>query len=236
MNSLLTQSLTSSLRSWPSAASPSDWMVFFQIDIRADHWPYCRQGRRCQERRGLPGANVTVKGTYYGGTTDIDGNVRIEKVNPGAYTIEVSLLGFKLVRFTDVKVEPGQTATIRAKLEETVLAIGQDVVVVGEKPLFDIRGDGEQEEYTARPIFRLCGAERPVGGRDAAGRCAGRQRNPHPRRTDARKRAYLLDGISVQDPMAGTGFGLQLSRRQSRRSRSSPGGYNAEYGQATSGS
>jgi hypothetical protein len=33
---------------------------------------------------GLPGANMTVKGTYYGGTSDFDGNVRIEKVNPGA--------------------------------------------------------------------------------------------------------------------------------------------------------
>ena len=82
---------------------------------------------------------MTVKGTYYGATSDIEGNFRIERVNPGTYTVEVSLLGYKLVQFTGVKVEAGQVTTLRAKLEETVLTLGQDIVVVGEKPLFDIQ-------------------------------------------------------------------------------------------------
>ena len=53
---------------------------------------------------GLPGANVTVKGTYYGGSSDVEGNVRIERVNPGVYVLEVSLLGYKTVQFTTVNV------------------------------------------------------------------------------------------------------------------------------------
>ncbi|MCK7521891.1 MAG: TonB-dependent receptor plug domain-containing protein [Ignavibacteriales bacterium] len=47
--------------------------------------------------------------------------------------------------------------------------------------------------------------------------------------------AYLLDGISVQDPMAGSGFGLQLSPASIQEVEVITGGYNAEYGQATSG-
>ncbi len=56
---------------------------------------------------GLPGANVTIKGSYYGATSDIDGNVKIEKVNRGTYTLEVSLLGYKVIQFTNFKIEPG---------------------------------------------------------------------------------------------------------------------------------
>src|SRR5436309_2442732 len=87
---------------------------------------------------GLPGANTVVKGTYYGGTSDIEGVVKIEKVNPGSYTLEVSLLGYKVVQFTSFNIEAGKTATFTAKMEETILSTGQDIVIVGEKPLFDI--------------------------------------------------------------------------------------------------
>ena len=47
--------------------------------------------------------------------------------------------------------------------------------------------------------------------------------------------AYLLDGVNIQDPLAGTGFGLQLSSNALSEMEVITGGYNAEYGQATSG-
>jgi outer membrane receptor protein involved in Fe transport len=183
---------------------------------------------------GLPGANLTVKGTYYGGTTDIDGNVRVERVNPGAYTVEVSLLGYKLVRFTDVKVEPGQTATIRAKLEETVLTIDQDVVIIGEKPLFDIqetasRSNVNQADIQASAVQNVQSVVAMQPGVVMA------DNEIHIRGGRTYENAYLLDGISVQDPMAGSGFGLQLSPSAIQEVEVITGGYNAEYGQATSG-
>ena len=47
--------------------------------------------------------------------------------------------------------------------------------------------------------------------------------------------AFLLDGVSIQDPLAGTGFGLQLSSNSIEEVDVITGGYNAEYGDATSG-
>jgi outer membrane receptor for ferrienterochelin and colicin len=47
--------------------------------------------------------------------------------------------------------------------------------------------------------------------------------------------AFLLDGVSVQDPIAGTGFGLQLSAASIEEVEVITGGFNAEFGQATSG-
>lgn len=183
---------------------------------------------------GLPGANVTVKGTYYGGTSDIDGNVRIERVNSGAYTVEVSLLGYKLVRFTDVKVEPGQTATVRAKLEETVLTLDQDIVIIGEKPLFDIqetasRRNINQADIEASAVQNVQSVVAMQPGVVMA------DNEIHIRGGRTYENAYLLDGISVQDPMAGSGFGLQLSPSAIQEVEVITGGYNAEYGQATSG-
>jgi outer membrane receptor protein involved in Fe transport len=208
---------------------------FFQRDVSAQ-----TTGRivgkvvDAKNGEGLPGANVTVKGTYYGGTSDIDGNVRIEKVNPGAYTVEVSLLGYRLVQFTNVKVEAGQTATIRAKLEETVLALGQDVVIIGEKPLFDIqetasRRNVNQADIQASAVQSVQSVVAMQPGVVMA------DNEIHIRGGRTYENAYLLDGISVQDPMAGSGFGLQLSPSAIQEVEVITGGYNAEYGQATSG-
>ena len=45
----------------------------------------------------------------------------------------------------------------------------------------------------------------------------------------------MLDGISVQDPLSGTGFGLNISANSIEEVEVITGGYSAEYGQATSG-
>ena len=183
---------------------------------------------------GLPGANVVVKGTYYGGVTNIDGEVKIEKVNPGSYTVEVSLLGYKVVQFTDVKVDEGQTATITAKMEETVLSLGQDIVIVGEKPMFDIEETSSkrsinQEDIQAAAVKNVQSIVALQSGVVMA------DNEIHIRGGRTHENAYLVDGISVQDPLAGTGFGLQLSPASIQEVEVITGGYNAEYGQATSG-
>jgi outer membrane receptor protein involved in Fe transport len=183
---------------------------------------------------GLPGANVTVKGTYYGASSDIEGNVKIENVNPGVYTLEVSLLGYKVIQFTGVRVEAGQTYTFRGRMEETVLAVGQEIVVVGEKPLFDIEetatrrnvGQADIQASAVQSVQGIVGLQTGVVMAD---------NEIHIRGGRTHENAYLLDGISVQDPLAGTGFGLQLSPASIQEVEVITGGYNAEYGQATSG-
>lgn len=183
---------------------------------------------------GLPGANVFIKGTYYGGATNFDGFVRIENVLPGVYTIEVSLLGYKVVQFTGVNVEPGKTTNLVAKMEETVLSLDQEVVIIGEKPLFDI------EETASRRNIRL--EDIQVAGLKSVQDIVALQpgvvfadNEIHIRGGRTHENAYLVDGVSVQDPLAGSGFGLQLSPASIQEMEVITGGYNAEYGQATSG-
>jgi len=183
---------------------------------------------------GLPNVTVLVKGTYYGAATDLDGKYHIVNVNPGEYTLTFSIIGYKTVEYTGVKVKAGEKTSINVKMEETVLSLGQEVVIIGEKPLFDI-----QETQSRRAVTREDIAISTVENvRDVVTQQVGvvqSDNEVHIRGGRSYENAYIVDGVSVQDPLAGTGFGLQLSANALQEVEVITGGFNAEYGQATSG-
>ena len=61
---------------------------------------------------GLTGVNVMVKGTYYGAASDADGYYNIPQINPGVYDIEASIIGYKVVLQTGIRLEPAQSITL----------------------------------------------------------------------------------------------------------------------------
>ncbi|HEV8538798.1 MAG TPA: TonB-dependent receptor, partial [Bacteroidota bacterium] len=185
-------------------------------------------------KEGLPGVNVAVKGTYYGAASDFDGNFVIRNINPGTYLVEVSLIGYKTVQFTSTKVSAGDTTMLDVKMEETVLSLGQEVLIIGDKPLFNLEETQSSRSISGEDIKTA--AVKSV--QDIVSLQAGVVQSDneiHIRGGRAYENAYLLDGVSVQDPLAGTGFGLQLSPAAIQEVEVITGGYNAEYGQATSG-
>ncbi|MCK9409092.1 MAG: TonB-dependent receptor, partial [Bacteroidetes bacterium] len=183
---------------------------------------------------GLPSVNVKIKGTYYGASSDFDGNYVIRNVNPGVYTVEFLVLGYKAVQHTGVKVKEDESVVINQKLEETVLTLDQEVVIIGEKPLF--RPD---ETSSLRSISAEDMEVSVVENiNDVVSQQVGvvqTDNEIHIRGGRTNESAFLLDGVSVQDPLAGTGFGLQLSAEAIEEVQVITGGYNAEFGQATSG-
>ncbi|MBM4175605.1 MAG: TonB-dependent receptor [Ignavibacteria bacterium] len=182
----------------------------------------------------LPAVNVIIKGTYYGAASDINGNYTIRNVNPGSYTIEVSLIGYKLVQFTGVKIAEGEKKVLNVKLEETVLTLDRDIVVVGEKPMLDVE-ETQSKKLISREDIEVALIENV---KDVVTQQAGvvySDNAIHIRGGRAYENAFLLDGVSIQDPLSGTGFGLQLSASSIEEVEVITGGYNAEYGQATSG-
>ena len=86
----------------------------------------------------LPGVNVMLKGTYMGAATDMAGRFFIRDISPGFYDIEVSMIGYKIQLRTGIKISPNQSQILKFSLEESVLAFGQEVVVVGKKPLLQV--------------------------------------------------------------------------------------------------
>ncbi len=60
----------------------------------------------------LPFANVLIKGTTKGTTSDFDGLYELANVEPGSYTIVFSFLGYQTVEITNVNVEANKVTTI----------------------------------------------------------------------------------------------------------------------------
>lgn len=72
-------------------------------------------------------ANILIKGTTTGTTSDFDGVYTIP-LDEGTYTITYSFLGYKTVEITDVIIKPGEVTTVDVSME--TLAEGLDEVVV----------------------------------------------------------------------------------------------------------
>ncbi|MBN1448723.1 MAG: TonB-dependent receptor [Bacteroidetes bacterium] len=182
----------------------------------------------------LIGVNVLVKGTYYGAATDVNGRYTIREMNPGEYTIVVSLIGYKKIQQTGVEVKAGTTVKLNFEMEETILTMDEAVVIIGQKPLLDIEETASTRTVTAEDL-EIAVIENVT---DVVAQQTGVVKSDegiHIRGGRAYENAFLLDGISVQDPLAGTGFGLQLSAASIEELEVITGGFNAEYGQATSG-
>jgi len=69
----------------------------------------------------LPGATVVVKSVTsdasFEATTNTEGLFSVPSLDPGAYTVTVSLTGFKTAIINDVRISPGTPVTIKATLE-----------------------------------------------------------------------------------------------------------------------
>ncbi len=183
----------------------------------------------------LPGVNVIIKGTYYGAATNINGDFTINNISVGKYNVDISLIGYKTFQYTGVEIEANKTRQLDVKLEETVLTLEQDVVVIGEKPLLDPEETQSKKTISKDEIDALIVENIQNIVTQQAGVVTNNANEIHIRGGRTYENAFLLDGVSVQDPIAGTGFGLQLSASSIEEVEVITGGFNAEYGQATSG-
>ena len=183
----------------------------------------------------LPGVNIILKGTYYGTASDINGNFNITNISVGSYNVDISLIGYKTFQFTGTKIESDKTTRLDVKLEETVLTLEQDVVVIGEKPLMDAEETQSKRSISKEEIDKLIVENVQNIVSQQSGVIVNNSNEVHIRGGRTYENAFLLDGVSVQDPIAGTGFGLQLSASSIEEVEVITGGFNAEFGQATSG-
>lgn len=187
-----------------------------------------------ETKEGLPAVNVIVKGTYLGAASDMEGNFTIQNVSPGDFTLQFSMIGYTMVQKTGVKVTAGEVTEVEVELSSTVLALGQEVIVIGEKPLFNIDETSSRRTLTSAEIEKTT----LKNVKDIVASQVGVVKTDdeiHIRGGRTYENAFLLDGISVQDPLSGTGFGLRLSTDAIEEVEIITGGFNAEYGQAMSG-
>ena len=182
----------------------------------------------------LPDVNVKIKGSYLGTAADIDGRYLIKGISPGEYTVQVSAIGYKPVEYTGIKISRGETTELEIMLNITSYSLEEEILVIGDRPLLDIEQTESKHVMTSEEISEkmvenvvdIVTLQPGVIKQDDALYIRGGRSDDN---------SFLIDGVSVQDPLAGTGFGLQLSSNVLEEVEVITGGYNAEYGQATSG-
>ena len=73
-------------------------------------------------------ANVLIKGSTQGTTSDFDGLFEISDVEPGTYTVVISFLGYETLEVPNIVVESGKVTEVNAALGAS--SVGLDEVVV----------------------------------------------------------------------------------------------------------
>lgn len=76
----------------------------------------------------LPFASVIIKGTTKGTTTDFDGNYIIDNVAAGAYSLEISFVGYETKIISDVVVITDQVTTINTDLGASAAALDEVII------------------------------------------------------------------------------------------------------------
>ena len=111
--------------------------------------------RDSSSREGLAGANVLLKGTSLGASTNLDGAFVIRSVPPGSYTLEVRYVGYR-GKAVQVELSPG--GDIARDFSLTIEAIeGQEIVVQAQA-----RGQigAINQQLASNTIINVVSAER----------------------------------------------------------------------------
>ncbi len=182
----------------------------------------------------LPGVNVIIKGTYYGSATDLDGRFRLTGMSPGTYDIEFTMIGYKVVLKTDVTAITGVPAQVFIELEETTLALGQEIVVEGKRPLLEVDQTSSSVRLTSDEL-KLNIVENLTDILSEQVGITSQDNEIHVRGGRVDESMFIVDGMSVKDPLSGYSNNLYVNVDAIEELEVITGGFNAEYGQAMSG-
>jgi outer membrane receptor for ferrienterochelin and colicin len=177
----------------------------------------------------IAGANVRIEGTSLGGVTDFEGKYFIVNISPNDYALVVSMMGYGSTKVTDIRVRGDLTTAIDVELSETVLQVGQEVVVVAERPLVQKDLTAKTAIVSGKEISSLPVTEVGAVVSMQAGFVGGNLRGGRTGEV-----AYWIDGIPVMDAYDG-GQVVEVNKSLVQELQVISGAFNAEYGQAMSG-
>ena len=135
-------------------------LVFATVSVFAQVTTSSLTGTIKDSQESLVGATVkaihTPTGTVYGASTNASGRYLLNNMRVGGpYTIEVSYLGYRTYKVTDVYLKLGETLTLNSLLDKSGQEL-QEVVVTGTKDnLFNSKRTGAATNITKDQLEKL---------------------------------------------------------------------------------
>ncbi|MDH4211648.1 MAG: TonB-dependent receptor [candidate division WOR-3 bacterium] len=180
----------------------------------------------------IPYSNIIILENKIGTQTGEDGDFFIVNVASGAYTIEVSSIGYQTKIISGVFVETNQIARLEVTLKQSPIQIPA-VTVVGVSPVVSKEMTGttyiiRQTELAALPVdyaIDFIAFQPSVARFDTT---------LHVRGGRATEVLYLVDNVSIIDPHTGDPV-IGIPKGVVNEVIFLPGGFDVEYGRAMSG-
>lgn len=190
-----------------------------------------------EKGQGLPGANVSLKGSYDGATADGDGNFQFKTSEKGEHDLACSFVGYEA--YNQRVILKGGLLELTLKMKESANELNTVTVTAGTFEASD-----EKKTTLIKPIDIVTTAG---GGADITQTMTlltpGSQRNGEStgmfvRGGSAQESKILIDGLTVQNaynsPSPDVASRSRFAPFQFKGSAFSTGGYSAQYGQALS--
>jgi len=187
-----------------------------------------------KDQSELIGVTILIKGTSFGTTSDVNGKFMLKGIKAGEYSIEISYIGYKKIIQTGIKIKTGESKDLGIFQMQEASANIDEVVIMGKKPLIDIEKGQSVNTITqenielapARQLQKIINTQPGVIQSPAGVSIRGSR---------TYETGTYIDGVSVTDPMAGTGFGLDIGANAIGEIEITTGGIGAEIGDATAG-
>jgi hypothetical protein len=181
----------------------------------------------------LLGVNVLVQGTSFGAITDGNGDYSILGLPPGAYSVRLTLMGYRKTVVENIRVSIDFTTPLDVQMASTVIESDETVTIVAEKPLVrkDMTGSlstVSAEELASLPVQNMDDVLQLQAGVIRQGQ------DIHIRGGRNGEIAYWVDGVSTTDVFNGYN-GVSVETNSIQEMQVVSGTFNAEYGQAMSG-
>lgn len=180
----------------------------------------------------LIGANIIVQGTNLGAATDINGEYLILNVPPGSYTIIARYIGYREMRYENIKVSVNLTTETNFQLPSETYQT-ETVVVVAPKQLINKNTTNQTSILRAEDLENL-----PVRGiNNIVSTQAGvvsQGGNLYIRGSRSDAVAFYVDGVLVNNPVTG-GSRTGIIQNAIEEIQVQAGGYSSEFGGANGG-
>jgi len=181
----------------------------------------------------LPNVGITLVGTYLSAVTNFNGDYNIPQVPSGDFSIKVQFIGYGTQVINGIRLEKGEIKILNVKLSSSVDVL-QTVTVVGQKSQVDLESAKSERSINRDDISQMGvrGVEEVISLQAGVSKTSD---GIQIRGARVYETEYLVDGISAQDPLAGTGFGVQVQSSAIQSIKVTTGGASAEYGGGSSG-
>jgi outer membrane receptor protein involved in Fe transport len=180
---------------------------------------------------GFP--QVIIVGTAMGAMGLADGSFAILNVPPGTYDVRATYMGYKSVQVNGVAVKPDLTENLEFQLEKTVVSELEPVIIQAERPVVQVDVTSTRNIFTAGEVQSLP-VDNPVNVINFVSGTTVDARGSHIRGGRETEVGYYVDNSPIQDPIQSNSV-VSLSTQAVTEMVVFTGGFNAEYGNASSG-